>query len=54
MTIELEHVRTTLAPDLVHLHIVVGGEFASTVGDDGCDDMANTSISDMGAIGGMK
>lgn len=32
-------------------HVVVGGEFASTVGDEGPDDVAISSVQDMGAIG---
>ena len=51
VVVELEWVQSTLAPDLVQLHIVVGGEFASTVGDEGCDDVADTSIQLMRAIG---
>ena len=30
---------------------MVGGEFASTVGDEGCDDVVDTSVQDMGAVG---
>ena len=48
---ELEHVWTTPTVDPFQLHIVVGGEFASTVGDDGCDNVADTSVQDMGVVG---
>lgn len=48
---ELEHLQSTPAPDLVRLHIeVVGGEFAPTVGDEEHDDVANTYVQDMGVF----
>lgn len=46
-----EQVQLTLAPNPIQLHIVVGDEFASMVGDEVHDDVADTFFQDMGAVG---
>lgn len=50
--VELEHVQSTPTKNPVQLYIlVVGGEFASMVGNEGCDDVVVTSVQDVDAVG---